>query len=60
MQKHCQKKRTIEEEGHNIILFLFFSFMPFAMRLIVVLVVSNDICSLYIDELKKNKQKTCQ
>ena len=23
IQKHCQKKRTIEEEGHNIILFLF-------------------------------------
>jgi len=57
-----KKKRTIEEEGHTIILFFFFFFslMPFTIRLILLLVLSNNICSLSIDELKENKQKTCQ
>jgi phosphoglycerol transferase MdoB-like AlkP superfamily enzyme len=58
-----KKKRTIEEEGHTIILFFFFFFffffslMPFTMGLILLLVLSNDICSLSIDELKENKEK---
>jgi hypothetical protein len=46
-----KKKRTIEEEGHNIILFLFFVFaMPFTMRF--PRFRSNDI-----SVMRTNKEK---
>lgn len=54
LSKSFVKKRTIDEEGHNMILFFF---MPFTMRLTLVLLLSSNISSLPINELREKKQK---
>lgn len=54
--KALSKKRTIEEEGQHIILFLFFVvLMPFPMRPLCLL--SNEISFLSIDQLNERTNK---